>query len=63
MRIHLRQRSQLMKLGSDDFPSPRWHRKRGGSNSEGVKDHFLANKEEMVMCVIGVPLSMCACAM
>jgi hypothetical protein len=60
--IHRRHRSHCSRLGSLESPSPRWHWKHGGSSSAGIIGLSVANWGVMLMCVMGVPLVRCACA-
>jgi len=58
--IHLRQRSHCMRCGSAESPSPRWHRKHGGSSSFGVKGQSVANSGDILIWVMKIHLSRCA---
>ena len=60
--IHRRHRSHCRRLGSLESPSPRWHRKHGGSSSSGIIGLSVANWGVILMCVMGVPLVRYACA-
>ena len=62
MWIHFRQRSQCMRFGSAESPSPRWHRKHGESSSYGVKGLSVANSGDIWMWVMEIPVSRCAFA-
>ena len=62
MWIYLRQRSHCMRFGSAESPSPRWHRKHGGSSSSGVNGLSVENSGDIWMWVVGVSLSRCAFA-
>ena len=59
---HLRHRSHCNRLRALESPSPWWHWKHGGSNSDGVSGLSLANWGEMVIFSIKDPLVICACA-
>ncbi len=62
MCIYRRHRLHYMRSGSAESPTPRWHRRHGGSSLSGVKGLSVANNREMCMWVMGIPLSWCAFA-
>ncbi len=50
------------RSGSLESPSPKWHWKHGGSNSDGIIGLSEANWDEMVIFTISKPLIVkCAC--
>ena len=59
---HRRHRSHCNRLGSLESPSPRWHWKHGGSNSDGMSGLSETNWEDMVIFSIKIPFVKCDCA-
>ena len=60
--IHRKHRSHCNRLGSLESPSPKWHRKHGGSNSDGVSGLSVANWRVGVSFSIRIPFVRWDCA-